>query len=383
MKYGCLAILLLLTGLPVPVSAAKGGGGGGGGGGGATTGLSLKIRDEIAPPGGVVQMKLEVTEPRPIVRGTVSLSYDESMIDSFLGIAVFSPNGDAGATASWKNGVLHMEFNSPNQDLGMSDYPIVTFAVRLKPTAVPGSVSFFNLDLSQSALIDLFGNPYPAEIKPAMITVGGTLSVHNVFPGGGLAAAGTPITITGSGFDSKTSLNISTDAKYTFRVISPTEIRVIPQSAVDLTSSRIVVKNSNETTTYYSYLRPAVAPALGDSAVTQVKPLPPTATLREALIGFGSIDAGTVGIGLENPSAAAAAVTADLYDPLGNFIATSAIQVPAWSIRSVDLAAAFPGLPVKPAVVRVKSTTPIQAMGLSEQLSTGQVVPLPVTIVAK
>jgi hypothetical protein len=385
MKFSWLAIVLLL--LPeLPVSAASGSGGGGGGGGGnvASGVLSLKISDEIAPPGGVVQMKFSVTEPRPIIRGTVSMSYDTDLIDSFLGIAVFSPNGDASGTASWQNGVLHLELNSPGQDLGsVIDYPIVTIAVRLKPTAIPGTVSFFNMDLSQSTLLDVFGSPYPAEIKPGTITVGGTLSVYNVSPGGGLIAAGTPVTITGSGFDAKTDVRINTNAKYSFSVISPNEIRVIPQSAVDLTSARIVLKNSKETTTYYSYLRPAIAPAVGDSAVTRVKPVLPTATLRDGLVGIGSLDAGAVGIALENPSAAAAAVTADLYDPLGNFLATSALQVPAWSSLNVDLATSFPGVAVKPSVVRVRSATPIQAMGLSQQVSTGQVVPLPVTIVAK
>lgn len=385
MKYSWLAIVLLLL-AELPVSAAGGSGGGGGGGGGnvAPGVLSLKISDEIAPPGGVVQMKFSVTEPRPIIRGTVSMSYDTALIDSFLGIAVFSPNGDASGTASWQNGVLHLELNSPGQDLGsVIDYPIVTIAVRLKPTAVPGTVSFFNMDLSQSTLLGVFGSPYPAEIKPGTITVGGTLSVYNVSPGGGMIAAGTPVTISGSGFDNKTSLNINTTAKYSFSVISPNEIRVIPQSAVDLTSARIVIRNSKETTTYYSYLRPAIAPAVGDSAVTQVKPVLPTATLRDGLVGISSLDAGAVGIALENPSAAAAAVTADLYDPLGNFLATSALQVPAWSSLSVDLATAFPGAAVKPSVVRLRSAAPIQAMGLSQQISTGQVVPLPVTIVAK
>lgn len=386
MKYGWLAIvLLLLAELPVSAASGSGGGGGGGGGGAVAPGvLSLKISDEIAPPGGVVQMKLSVTEPRPIIRGTVSMSYDTDLIDSFLGIAVTSPNGDASGTASWQNGVLHLELNSPGQDLGNTlDYPIVTIAVRLKSTAVPGTVSFFNMDLSQSTLLDVFGVPYPAEIKPGTITVGGTLSVYNVFPGGGLLSAGTPITISGSGFDAKTDVRINTDAKYRFSVISPSEIRVTPTTPIDLTSSRIVIKSSKETTTYYSYLRPAIAPAIGDSAVTGVKAVLPPATLHDGLVAISSLDAGAVGIALENPSAVAAAVTADLYDPLGNFLATSALQVPAWSSLSVDLATAFPGVAVKPSVVRVRSASPIQAMGLSQQISTGQLVPLPVTIVAK
>ncbi len=358
---------------------------GGGGGGVVAPGvLSLKVSDEIAPAGGVVQMKFSVTEPRPIIRGKIMMDYNEDVVDSFLGISVSSPNGDASGTASWQNGKLILDLTSPKGDLGTNlDYPIVTMAVRIKPTAIPGSVTPFTMNLSESSLIDLFGQPYPAESGPGSITVGGTLSVDNIFPGGGWVNAGTPISILGRGFDGKVDVRIGTDVKYSFSVVSPTEIRVIPQARINLTGARVVVKNAKETTTYYSYLRTAAAPSIGDTVITAVKPLLPPQTLHDGTVSIPDADVLAAGFAVSNPSPAAIQVKAELYSIFGVLLASRDLDVPAWSRLSADVASAFPTVGLIPSVVRLRSIAPFEAMGLVLRTSTGTVRPLSVTIVSQ
>src|SRR6267142_4916409 len=55
-------------------------------------GVSLKIGQERVPPGGLAQVKLFVTEPRPISTGFASLDLDG--LSEIVGIALTSPARD-------------------------------------------------------------------------------------------------------------------------------------------------------------------------------------------------------------------------------------------------------------------------------------------------
>src|SRR5213593_1279332 len=57
----------------------------------------LKVRSERATPGGVVQAKVAITEPKPISTGGGEFGFLD--FDSFEGIAVFSPDNDATGVA--------------------------------------------------------------------------------------------------------------------------------------------------------------------------------------------------------------------------------------------------------------------------------------------
>jgi len=56
-------------------------------------GVSLKIADEKVPPGGIAQVKLFVTEPRPISTAGGKFALDG--FDAIEGVALMSPGGDA------------------------------------------------------------------------------------------------------------------------------------------------------------------------------------------------------------------------------------------------------------------------------------------------
>ena len=72
----------------------------------AFAGVSLKIGDEKVPPGGIAQVKLFVTEPRPISTAGGKFALDG--FDAIEGVALMSPGGDAMGVGIWRGSVLTM-----------------------------------------------------------------------------------------------------------------------------------------------------------------------------------------------------------------------------------------------------------------------------------
>ena len=124
--------------------------------GGAVKQVALHIPNEMAPPGGVVQMKLLVTEPTPISSGKPRFAYDEAVIDDVWGIQLFNPAGSVSGVALIKNANVSVNYISTSGPLG-SDYPIMTVALHVRPDAAVGSKAQFSLDASSSWILGLFG----------------------------------------------------------------------------------------------------------------------------------------------------------------------------------------------------------------------------------
>ena len=142
-------ILSFVLGLPLLAGGGANTGGGGKVGGGVIVPgvVSLALSDEVVPAGGVAQIKLMMTEPRPIVMGGGSMAFDSFDMD-ILGIAVHSTAGDAVGTAVYKQGQLAINMVSPSGTLGsVIGYPILTIAVRIKPGTPVGTRIPFNLIL--------------------------------------------------------------------------------------------------------------------------------------------------------------------------------------------------------------------------------------------
>ncbi len=69
-------------------------------------GLWLKVSDEAAPAGGVAQIQITLTEPKPIIRTRMLLEFDESVVEEFLSASIFSESGEAMGTAIRKGNLL-------------------------------------------------------------------------------------------------------------------------------------------------------------------------------------------------------------------------------------------------------------------------------------
>src|SRR5882757_9152686 len=156
-----------------------------------TVPTTLRVSSEVVPPGGMAQMKVLLTSPKPITTGNMYFDMSGIAFDSIDGIALFSPTGDVGGAAVVNGGLLNVQFTSPQGTLGtFTDYPLLTIATRLSQNTVAGQKWAVKLDPSASIWQDLLGSPISFEFQQGSITVGGSVSITNVAPGGGTLAPG-------------------------------------------------------------------------------------------------------------------------------------------------------------------------------------------------
>src|SRR5207245_773312 len=112
------------------------------------------------------------------------------------------------------------------------------------------------LDQSASFWRNLLGVPSVVELQPGGITVGGSVSITNVVPGGGMLPAGGTFRILGMGFSPQTKVQLSPLRASSIQYVSPGEIRVTVKDGGVLDGAKIQVSNpDNSSDTYYSYLR--------------------------------------------------------------------------------------------------------------------------------
>src|SRR5215469_10547825 len=219
----------------------------------ATRQISLHIPDESAPPGGTVQMKILVTEPSPVSSG--GPRFAEFSGELVTGIQLFNPTGDVNGVAMMGSSMVSVAYVSSTGTQG-SDYPIMTVALQLPANLSVGTKLPFSLDSSSTWTLGLLGTATMKPIAPATITVGGSISVTNVIPGGGLQPAGTVIHIQGMGFQPGTQVQLSDIKASSIAVASPGDIEIVLAEPTQMTGKKIQVTNPDGSQdTYFSYMR--------------------------------------------------------------------------------------------------------------------------------
>lgn len=333
--------------------------------------VELRIPDETVPPGGMLQLKLEITEPRPISKGGQRTKFNSGFLGPVQGIALFSPAGDASGTAVLSKGAAHFSLNSPLADLGnfinFIDYPIITVAIPVKPTAPPGKTADLVLDPALSQWLQPNAQPYPVLLTNGILTVGGTLSITNVVPGGGVVPAGTKIAILGLGFrpDSDVQVNEAGIATQTF--VSANEIDVTLDADVNMTSRRIRVINSNpnEKVEYFSYGRTTPMGKSKHPLVATTVPLFAETTWTTAY--FKPVLSGLQfsALALENPSAQVVKARLQLFASNGLLLKSKTISLMPSKRWTRDLVETFTGVvPGNGTSLKVTASAPIPMLGL-------------------
>jgi hypothetical protein len=340
--------------------------------------LGLKILNEKVPPGGMLQLKLSVTEPAPILRGNQRMKFASAFLGPARGIHLFSPAGDVSGVAVLGTGDAQVYFSSPLTSFGTSlDYPVLTIAMPVLATATPGKKVTLALDGVNSSWLDPASNPYPVELKSGVLTVGGTLSISDVAPGAGIVPAGTPIVINGVGFPADAIVRVDHAVVSSFQFVSPTQIRITLNSATDMESRRIRIKNpsTNETVTYYSYQRTTAVGVSTHALVASSYPLFSRATWTLAY--FKPVASGTAfsGLALQNTTTASVTVKLELLNNKGARLATKSIALPAAS-RMVRDTKEFFAKAVTGTEIRVTSPVAIQVLGLLGDDASGIVLPV-------
>ena len=94
--------------------------------------LEPRIASETLPSGGLMQIKMDLTSPHPIIVGNAQFEIADSF-DGFEGASLFSPSRDAYGVAFLRGRTLVANIVSPLQSLGTQlDYPFLVIASRIK-----------------------------------------------------------------------------------------------------------------------------------------------------------------------------------------------------------------------------------------------------------
>ena len=291
--------------------------------------LTLRVSNEIAPSGGWAQIKISAAAPAMIANGRILMSFDPAVFGGVANVAVFSAAGDAEGVAVLNGQSLDVNFNAPSAGIGrLPDLPVLTVTIPVLANAPTGVISAITLDASQSPWMDANGNTYSVSVTPGSVTTGGSLSVQNLVPGGGLLAAGTLVRINGTGFSTATTVSIAGVSLSNTAYVSPAEIDVTLGGAADLTGKRVVPANSDGSQVQYFSSIPS-APDQAPANFTMYEPLLSMQTWTSATVLFPRLG----GIALQNPNPVPVDVTLQTRSPAQSVAAETRVTVPAGALQ--------------------------------------------------
>ena len=344
-------------------------------------GVSLKTSSELIPVGGVLQVKLFLTEPKPIIKGSNRLLISQSFVGGLRGAYMYDPSGTTSGVAVLDQNGIRVSFTSPLGQLGTgdSDDPLLTLALQLRNDVRVGQKTPLSLDLGSSFFTDPQGHPYPQEQKAGQLTIGGALSVSNVVPGGGLVQAGQKVTVTGTGFDRDTRLQINEVALRSYKVIDSTRIEAILDKPAVLDSRRVRVRTKTAETTYYSYLRTTRVGLSSRKLLQASEPIFAGKTFRTGSLTVKQNSFQFTGLALQNQSNVAVTVTMQLYTRQNALIATKQTVLPAASKSVADVLEIF-SMAQTDNYIKVSTSAPMQMLGLLGDDSAGVVAPVSIGI---
>ena len=340
-------------------------------------GVSLKVNNETVPPGGLLQFKLFLTEPKPMGRGTTHPNIPTQP----TGIALHDPSGHACGVAVLGSNGIQINFISPDLSLGTDiAYPILTIAAPIPSSFTRGTQFPMNIDLNQSFFVDPNGQPYPQELTPGKLTIGGNISITDLNPSSGVIPAGTLIRIFGMGFPADPRVQVEGGTVATTTPISAHEIDITLSNSLQLDGARVRVinKTTNEVASYYPYLR---AQAIGRSQrplLANSYPIFALQTFSSATLPWKRSSTQFTGLALQNPNTSAAQVTLALLSSTNQVLQSFSFSLPVHSKVTRDLQEVFPA-GSGGTTVRITSSQPLQMLGLLGDTAAATVAPEVVT----
>ena len=335
-------------------------------------GVSLRVTQETVPPGGTAQMKIEVTEPKPISTGRGRTTFSGfSQID---GVAVLSPADDTFGVAIVDGSDIALSMVSPSATFGTpDDYPLVTVTGRVPSTTPLGAVFPFNVDRASLEFRDGSGAVYPIDVKNGSLTTAPGLSIHDVKPGSADLPAGAVVTVLGSGFVPSTDIDLGEADVASTRYVSASRIDLVLESPARMHGMRIRARNpSGPRIEYFSYQRTSRLGTSIDPVLRDAVPLFPRASGLNAIVDLAGASAG---LAVQNIQTRAARVTAELFASDGSRLASKLVKLPANRFFVREITELF-GMPYAAgSFVRVRATRPVQVMGIAVS-ATGAASPL-------
>lgn len=326
--------------------------------------LSIRVRDDAAPAGATVQIKVRTTEATPISGGRPQFTFDSAMFDAVVGIGLFAPIGEVAGAAVVDGNRASIAYVTTTPATG--DLPLLTVTLRTRADAAAGSRTTFTLD--SPSLWNLNGTMVAAKVSPGRVSIEGSVAISDVIPGEGWFPAGTVVSIHGTGFNSLTRVRVEDVAIGSVRFVSPTEMRFTLLQAASMTGARVKAINPDSSTSiYYAYLRGIPAATSSRTLLSATRPIFSGTT--RSLSTFGPIPALTgaqyAALALQNPSLTTAYAIVLLYSADGALLHYSVRTLRSGHRLTLELSELFDGVAAPPgASVQVFSTAPIEMFGL-------------------
>ena len=345
--------------------------------------VELRVSHETAPPGGIAQIKVELTEPKPISTGLFKVNGD---FGELAGVSIYSPLGDAYGVAIPIAGGLRLHATSSLASLGTgdSDYPLVALTVKVPTTAVVGTVFPIALDPGGLTLTGPGGVKYVATVEAGSLTVGNMPAVEDVIPGSDLVPAGQTVTVLGRGFTPNADLDIENAIISQKLFVSPEQFAITLASDFLMHGARFRLRvdqnDDDETETFYfSYQKTTNAFASKYGALQSIEPVPafPGATVRKMAFPAVTLGGNKIQV-LVVQNTHLEPVTLQITRTVSGVPESAPdVTLPAASRLVLGLDEVFGSPCVSNCAVKVVASSNVQAMGLVGNLSLTTVKTIP------
>ena len=344
----------------------------------AQTGLSFKILDERKPAGGTVQLRLTLTEPKPIITATGCVGGPSPALGAVQAVTLFDPNTAAAAVSG--GGCLSVSTVSTEPSFGTAPgVPLMAVTMPVSASASVGDSAPLTLDAAASVWIDPAGLPYPQSVRDGAFTVGGTLSITGVVPGGGALPAGTVITLEGLGFQPGALAEIDGVRVGPTAFVSATRLEVpVIDPVPRMESKRIRVRNPDlARAAFFSYLRTTPVGQTARPLLAATIPVLLPDSFSSAFFALPERSAGRFfGLALQNSGADASDVSIELRSGTGAVLASATVQLASATRYVRETSEIFGGLaPPSGSVLAISASRPVQILGLAGDEARGVVEP--------
>jgi uncharacterized protein (TIGR03437 family) len=333
--------------------------------GAANTPVSVAVSNETVPPGGTVQLKFSLSRPALIAQGELAVDLDPALFGSVITAAAFSANGDAFGFAQITGLHVVVRFGAETGGVGqLPGIPIVVVTATVLATAVTGQTARVTATPTGLTWTDAQVNTYSVSVIPGTVTIGGTLSVANVTPGGGILAGGTVIEIDGTGFGSATTASIDGASVRSVQVSSPQKLLMTLGGPTELTGKRIRVVNPDASEVDVFPFVPGVPVSAPGEQLDGVLPILPLQKYTSAVFGVGG-SFNSRWMAIRNPNPVAVNLLLDTTNVVGYFTGERSLTIPAGG-SLFDHSSGF-GNPARGNIL-VLASAPVQIVQLGEGL---------------
>jgi hypothetical protein len=323
-------------------------------------GVSLRVSREVAPSGVIAQMKVYITEPKPIFMGWASVDF--GAYDDIVGIAL--DDAAAGIAVVGQGGRIQLSIYSPTAAFGTElDYPVLTVAGVIREGLPRGTRVPMSIDPASLRLVDSTGAVYPSEVKDGYLQAGGCIAISDVIPGSAHLLPGDVVTVKGSCFNRDTKLKIRELELQSARFVDANTMQIKVGQAINMHGQVLRARNKDGSeATYFSYQR-----IRGDGGSTDLSwnwnAVVPLFLDHTSMLHSLDVGETTAGLALQNQAADAAVVTARLVAADGTQLAAEYVTVPPNKYAVRSLAEIF-GMAAPAGSTVTLEGPPVQALGI-------------------